>query len=66
MASIDSYHSFRKQIDEGVDDDGKFKLYEIHIETPCNCHPETCCCGGKSWKIRKFKIYENGTRVSVD
>ncbi len=39
---------------------------ELNYETRCDCHPETCCCNGKSWNVKRWKEYDNGHKESVE
>lgn len=65
MDSIDSYDSTLIKIKEGKDKRGKYKLMELHRELPCECHPETCCCSGKRTRVSRYKLYKDGSKVSV-
>jgi len=47
MGAMDSGRSGNYQTGLVIEVDGVLKLeYRYWYESPCNCHPETCCCSG--------------------
>ena len=65
MGYVDDYDSYTTELEKGTDDKGNYRLIQISYEVPCGCHPETCCCSGRSWRSSKYKQYEDGSKVSV-
>lgn len=61
--SLDSYRSWGNIEEEIYEDEGgKYQIFKVFYEHPCNCHPETCCHeDGKVLREREEKIYLDKT-----